>query len=134
MQALSLQSSGKRMLIRNGRPLFFKNKRATDYHKLIRAYVARYLPKQPFLEPLHVRVDFYLERPARLNGKKHFAGAIAHDRRPDLDNLQKSLQDALSGFWHDDSQVASLSLRKFYAAKNENPTIHIQINKLTEHE
>jgi Holliday junction resolvase RusA-like endonuclease len=134
IQALSLQSSGKRMVIRNGRPVFFKNKRASDYHKLICAYVARYLPKSPFSVPMHVSVEFHLPRPARLNGKKHFDGIIPHDRRPDLDNLQKSLQDALYGFWNDDAQIASLSLRKFFAAKNQRPHINIQINPIAQNE
>lgn len=132
MSPLSLQSSGKRMVIRNGKPLFFKNKKATDYinHIRILARPFRHLLPQKLDCPLDVSIAFYFDRPARLRGKKHSPDRIPHDKRPDLDNLQKSLQDALSEFWNDDAQIASLRLKKFYVEQNGQPRIVVRINRL----
>lgn len=120
---MSLQTSGKQMVIRNGRPIFFKTKKASDYQKAIRLYASAFKPKTPWDGPIHLKVDYYLERPQRLNGKKQSPECVYHDKRPDLDNLQKGTQDAFRDFWIDDSQICSLSLRKYYCAKGEEPRI-----------
>lgn len=46
---------------------------------------------------------------------------------PDVDNLVKLLIDAMSdlNFWRNDSQVAKLEVRKFYAEK---PSIYIEVD------
>lgn len=129
---MSLQSSGKRMVIRNGKPVFFKTKKASDYQKIIRLYTTQFKPKQPWDCPIHLKVDYYLERPQRLNSKKHSPECIYHDKRPDLDNLQKGTQDAFKDFWIDDSQICSLSLRKYYCGKGEEPRIVFNMIQLTQ--
>jgi Holliday junction resolvase RusA-like endonuclease len=73
-------------------------------------------------------VTFVIRRPQSLGGKKHPEGRLLAPKRPDLDNLQKGLQDALKGFWEDDSQIVELNLRKVYAAKGEEPKIEVQIH------
>jgi Holliday junction resolvase RusA-like endonuclease len=70
--------------------------------------------------PVSVAMIFYMPRP-----KSHFAtsGAIKpsapqqwHTSKPDADNLAKAVLDALTTLrvWHDDDQVAELSVQKFY--------------------
>lgn len=51
---------------------------------------------------------------------------------PDLDNYAKATLDAISkaGLWHDDGQVADLTLRKFYAARGESPSVEIRLEAL----
>lgn len=51
------------------------------------------------------------------------------DTKPDLDNVQKLLQDCMTevGFWKDDAQIASLICEKFWA---EIPGIYIGIDKI----
>lgn len=127
---MSLQTSGKQMIIRKGRPIFFKTQKASDYQKIIRLYASKYRPSVPWDCPIHLQVDYYLERPMRLNTKKFGVCAQYHDKRPDLDNLQKGTQDAFKGFWKDDSQIVALTLRKFYAPAGSQPWIDVQMNKL----
>jgi Holliday junction resolvase RusA-like endonuclease len=124
---MSLQSSGKRMIIRHGRPVFFKTKRASDYQSIIRLFARKYRPVAPWECPITLCVTYYLERPARLNKKSITTDPIPHDKRPDLDNLQKGTQDALEGFWLDDAQICSMHLFKRYCEKGGSPRIVITI-------
>jgi len=120
------------MMIRNGRPIFFKTKKASDYQKIIRHYACHFKPKKPWGGPIHMSVAYYIERPNSLNTKKFSGRAIRHTKRPDLDNLQKGTQDALRDFWIDDSQICSLAITKYYCAKGESPRIHFVIIKADE--
>ena len=130
---MSLQTSGKQMVIRKGRPIFFKTQKASDYQKIIRLYASQHRPKEPWECPIYLQVDYFLERPARLNTKAHGAGAQYHDKRPDLDNLQKGTQDAFKGFWLDDSQIVALNIRKYYCPFGEKPWIAISMSKLNKY-
>jgi Holliday junction resolvase RusA-like endonuclease len=127
---MSLQMSGKRLQIRNGKPIFFKTSKASNYQKFIHLYSQRYLPQKPWDCAIKLEVDYFLERPMRLNNKKTSPCAILHTKRPDLDNLQKGTQDALKCFWVDDSQIASLNIRKFYVEAGGKPSIKVKISKL----
>lgn len=129
---LSLQMSGKRLQIRNGKPIFFKTKKASDYQKIINLYSIKYKPKAPWDCAIRLEVDYFLPRPMRLNTKKTPQYVLRHTKRPDLDNLQKGTQDALRDFWLDDSQIADLAIRKFYVAVGQQPCIKIRITKINE--
>jgi Holliday junction resolvase RusA-like endonuclease len=92
-------------------------------------------PAQPLGCPLAVRLDFYFPRP-----KKHFKKAALRDNaplwyvaKPDADNLAKAVLDALTavGFWHDDNQVAKLSVRKLYTRQNGYTGCAVAINEIT---
>ena len=127
---MSIQFAGKRVMVRAGRPVFFKQKRASNWDALIARLSAPYLPAQPFTGALYMDVTFVVRRPQALMGKKHPPGRIPHLKRPDIDNLQKGLQDALKAFWVVDSQIADLHLTKWYAAKNEEPSIRVRIQPI----
>ena len=127
---MSIQFAGKRVMVRGGRPVFFKQKRASDWDTQIARLSAPYLPAQPFAGALYMEVTFVIRRPKALMGKRHPDGRIAHTKRPDIDNLQKGLQDALKAFWVDDSQIADLHLTKWYAAKDEEPSIRVRIQPI----
>jgi Holliday junction resolvase RusA-like endonuclease len=62
--------------------------------------------------------------------KKQAEDFVWKTTRPDLDNLQKALQDMLTqnGFWEDDAQIAELITRKIWVKKN--PGIKIKVDKL----
>ena len=127
---MSIQFAGKRVMVRAGRPVFFKQKRASDWDAQIARLSAPYLPAQPFTSALYMHVTFVIRRPKALMTKKAYDGRIPHIKRPDIDNLQKGLQDALKAFWVDDSQIANLQLEKWYAAKDEEPSIRVRIQPL----
>ena len=125
----SLQFGGKRMIIRGGRPTFFKNAKAKAYGDAIKALSRQHMPQEPLEGPLAVDFIFILPRPSRLNRKSDPAGLIPCPARPDRDNLQKGTQDALADFWIDDGQIFDGRTAKFYAEKGGTPRILVRIRQ-----
>ena len=76
-------------------------------------------------------MTFVMTRPQRLMRKKDENCRVIHDRKPDLDNLQKSVLDALtkSAILLDDSLVCSCTAEKYYADKTEPAHIEIHIQE-----
>lgn len=76
--------------------------------------------------PVRVVAEFYLPRPKSL-GKK----PAPHVKSPDLDKLQRSVGDAMSGVvFRDDSQIVGWKVSKFYAAVGEAPHAVIVVTPL----
>ena len=93
-------------------------------------------PDKPFSCPLRVGITFYFARPKSHYGTGRNAGKLKlnaprlHTKRPDRDNLDKFVLDALDGvFWLDDSIVCDGRLRKVYS---ERPRTEIEIEILQE--
>lgn len=82
-------------------------------------------------EPLEIECIFIFNRPDYMHAKKYPAERVAHTKRPDVDNLVKAINDVLqaTGVIKDDSQIYYLSCRKYYSAKEEGPSINIEIKK-----
>ncbi len=54
-----------------------------------------------------------------------------HAKRPDADNIAKAIKDGLTGvFYHDDSQISELFIRKRIAAQGEAPRIVVSLYTL----
>lgn len=89
------------------------------------------IPKEPLDCPLKVRMQFFFKRPLRLLSKKAPDEHIRHIGKPDCDNLEKAVLDALTqiGFFRDDSLVCDLHTEKFYSRKNGRPGMWIEISK-----
>lgn len=88
------------------------------------AHAARaHRPAVPLEGPLRVAIDFLLPRPKGLMRKRDPEGEIPHTNRPDRDNLEKAVLDALTqdGWWRDDCQVYGGEVRKFYHSKTGVP-------------
>jgi len=109
--------------------MFFKNKAAQGYQDTIALLSRQYAPKTPHPEPLRVDFRFVLPRPQRLNRKQDPSGLVPCSVRPDRDNLQKSTQDSLIGFWFDDAQIVSGETSKFYAEKEGSARIEVVISR-----
>lgn len=65
----------------------------------------------PFYGPVRMTLLFAYEQPktAMWNGR-------LMDSKPDLDNVSKTVMDALNGvLWHDDSMIIGMHAEKFYA-------------------
>lgn len=67
---------------------------------------------------LAVEIFAYYEIPKSTSKKKRVemeAGRIRPTKKPDADNIAKSILDALNGLaYHDDAQVVQLNVFKFY--------------------
>lgn len=92
------------------------------YKKVIAMQARLVGPSQPTEGPVAVTLVFVLPRPKRMPGKDRHP----HCCKPDIDNLEKAVLDAMQGvFWFDDSQVAVLQSAKFVAAKDESPSVTV---------
>ncbi len=86
---------------------------------------------EPLQGPLRCDISFIMPRPQAMIWKKRPMPRVPHDKKPDRDNLDKSVMDALKGLaWNDDAQVAQGFLAKWIAAGDEQPHVTIVIVKL----
>ena len=88
------------------------------------------MTREPLETPLAVYLYFRLPIPRSHSKKRQEAclnGSERPIKKPDIDNLAKSVLDGLNGVvWHDDSQIVSLHLTKVYA---RNPGIDLLIRE-----
>lgn len=109
------------------------------------AYLVKSLWQGEKLEgPLKVRMTFYMKAPQSISKKptprakpktwerydRFVNEQIPHHKKPDTDNLIKSLFDSISdagNVWNDDNRVAWLSAYKVYSP---NPRIEVEIEEL----
>lgn len=84
-----------------------------------------------FLGACFVELDIRVMIPASWSGKRK-AGAVRGEikaiSKPDIDNCEKALFDAMNGVvWRDDSQVVEVAKRKRYA---ETPGVVVIVREL----
>lgn len=109
-------------------------KTTSDYENEIREAVIRQwgvdanYPVYPRGYPLRVDIDFVFPRPKRLMRHKDPDGLIWCDPKPDRDNLDKAVLDALKGvLWEDDCLPVTGMVQKFYAEKDGDPRVCIRV-------
>lgn len=86
------------------------------------------LNKAPFEGPLGMKLEVYLPRPKRLDGKKGSFCATWHSGKKDVDNLFKSVADALTGVvYRDDGQICNATIQKFYHERDGWPRVYVKI-------
>jgi Holliday junction resolvase RusA-like endonuclease len=99
--------------------------------------VRPHLPGAPLSGPLAVTIEFWMPRPEnhfvaskRARGLKTRAPEF-HTIRPDADNLAKAVLDAFGhlALWHEDDQVAKLTVTKRYEDPACGPGASIRIER-----
>lgn len=122
-----------------GRPKFSKiggfvrtytPKKTSDYEAQVKAIAQNAMTREPLETPLSAFLYFRLPIP-RSYPKKRVAACLSGSERPikkpDLDNLAKSVLDALNGVvYKDDSQLVSLHITKVY---DHNPGVDIMVRE-----
>lgn len=113
----------KKVTAKSGKPRYYEPDNVERARAIFRAALAEHRPLRPLRGPLRMTCRWCFPPT-----KSHHAGEWKQTR-PDLDNMQKLLNDCLTDlcFWHDDAQVASMLLEKAY---NEIPGVFIQIESL----
>lgn len=120
--------------VAKARPRFTKRgfaytpKTTADYERLLQAEAIQEMNGQePFTCPLRVRLEYWFSIPKSYSRKKHeeLIGQ-PHIKKPDLDNLVKTL-DALNGVvFKDDSQIVDIRAQKMYG---ETPYTVIEVTR-----
>ena len=114
--------------IPQGRPRFTRTghaydpQRSQNYKQLVRFWVTQHLKKidgwKPHENALCVDLTFFLGIPSSWSKKKRIQaiqGEIRPTKKPDTDNLCKSVIDSCNGLlWVDDSIITDLTARKRY--------------------
>lgn len=104
---------------------------ANDWKSMVRAAAREQWNGQAFAGPVVVYVRFFMPRPKSHFNKKGLKVDAPHfvTSKPDLDNLEKSLLDALTnlGMWRDDAQVAWVDKQKIYT--NNQPFAKVAIRE-----
>ena len=99
------------------------HKEAGSAHKAKQTYWAAlyaFKPEKPLEGPLRLALGFVWPWRASESAKAKAAGYIFSPVRPDADNLSKLVCDAMTstGYWCDDSQVASLHVTKGWGERH----------------
>ena len=80
--------------------------------------------------PVFVRLVFVFPRPSNRIWKTRAMPREPHAKKPDVDNVFKSLADSLNGLlWIDDSQVVTLCATKWIASGDEQPHVEVRIEE-----
>ena len=109
---------------RHGKGFTYSDKDQVRWEQQFALYDSQFKPQQLLEGSIGMAVLFVMPRPKRLYRKKDSPNCLPHTGRPDLDNLVKSVMDAMSTWWHDDAQVSSILAKKCYAEKHQSPRIH----------
>ena len=92
-------------------------KETQEYEKSIRNVVKEQMTER-YAKWAYIKMDFNYALPKSATKKQKQMVDIApviHTKRPDLDNLQKSVLDALNGIlWEDDAIVWAIVAQKHY--------------------
>lgn len=114
--------------VANGRA-YIPSKHPIHAFKAALRLLARQECRAPLEGPVAVTLHFVFERPKRLS--KKIERRIHKSTKPDIDNLEKAVLDALNGIaWADDGQVCSVVKAKYWAAIGEAAGTEIQILEL----
>lgn len=108
--------------IRNGKPYGYKKQKVKDAEKLFALALKPHRIPEPIEGAIKLTIVWsYQTKDKKRNGK-------LKTTRPDLDNLNKIIQDSLvkAGFIKDDSQVAILQAYKAWTSHDEHIGITIE--------
>lgn len=85
----------------------------------------------PIAGPVQCDLVFVMPRPKSMIWKTKPMPRVAHIKKPDRDNLDKAVMDALTGLaWRDDCQVCCGTIQKVVASGSEQPHVEVSIGCL----
>lgn len=123
----SVTHQEKSVRVVRGKPVFYMPQRLADARTQFAAKLKQFAPAKPFTSPFRLDVTWMFTPPKALKDA-HFPRW--KDTKPDLDNLQKMLQDVMTecGFWKDDALVCLMTIAKIYCAPGERHGVLIGID------
>lgn len=120
-----------RFAMRGKYPIAYTPAKTRKAEQDIIKQILPYRPKEPLTTPIDITIYFYLPIP-KGKSKKFIKEAllfkILPDKKPDIDNLIKTILDSLNTiFFKDDKQIVVLHAGKWYS---DNPRTEITIREL----
>jgi Holliday junction resolvase RusA-like endonuclease len=110
---------------------YLPTKHPVHQYKRAIAEAVKDWPKYGKGVPLSLELWFWLPMPASWSKRKQAANLWKpHTQKPDIDNLTKAVMDAMSGCWHDDCQVADLTVRKRWCTSGEGGRVLISLEAM----
>lgn len=111
-----------KVVMRNGKPIFYEPPELKDARQKLCAYLAKHKTTEPYDCGVRLTTKWLFPNGKHKDGEYKLT-------KPDTDNLQKLLKDCMTdvGFWKDDCFVASEICEKFWA---DTPGIYIKIEEL----
>lgn len=113
-----------RVTTRGGFARAYTPKRTVDCENRIRAAYLNEYPigmKWKSKEPLEIVINVYFEIPKSATKKAReqmILGYVRPTKKPDADNLMKTICDSLNGLcFQDDSQIVEATINKWYAVE-----------------
>ena len=107
--------------MRNGQTRAYNSEKSVVYKRIVKAAALSEMNRQQLTmtdRPLAMRLTFVFTPPKSYTKKKLEAvksGELRYTKKPDLDNLAKSILDACNNtVYKDDSQIITLSINKEY--------------------
>lgn len=106
----------------------FTDEKTKNYEGVLRVLALRHRPKELLCKQACLTVKFFMPIPKSMKKNdaiRAYAEQLPHLNKPDLDNMEKSVKDAMNGIiWTDDSIVWSVFKKKMYS---KNPRIELVI-------
>lgn len=102
--------------------MYTPTRTSTFEEKVKSAFLEKYSIQIGLTEkPLVATIKVYFETPKSLSKKKRTSLMYTpYNKRPDCDNLAKSILDALNGLaYKDDKQITYLTIEKLYGEENK---------------
>ena len=119
--------------VRLGRYSRYTPEQTKNYENWVKlSFINQYPSFKPLENELAVSIKAYFEIPKSASKKKReqmLKGNIRPTIKPDLDNIAKSVLDALNGLAYlDDKQIVFLEVEKFY---DENPRVELMVEEIS---
>ena len=132
--------------VAQGRPRFYRrgkyvsavDPQASRVYKADISYIAKKELEKIGFEKLMegaigLKIKAYFPCPKSQYRKTNPRPERHHPKRPDADNIAKSVKDGLNGvLYHDDGQIAELIIKKRIAVQGEPPRLEVEIYALPE--
>ena len=125
------------------RPRVFTNKagktqavtpqKTLNYENLVRWVLTNTEGFKPLTGEIEANITAYFKRPKSMTKKdRRLAdeGKLNPTKKPDADNICKSILDAANGIaYHDDSYVTVVTVAKKYAEEGEEPRVEVTLTE-----
>jgi Holliday junction resolvase RusA-like endonuclease len=113
-----------RAAMRGEYPIIYTPKNTVQFERYVKQIATEHAPPKPLTGAICLDLKFMVQRPQSLPAKIRY-----NTKKPDIDNLAKSVMDALEGIIYErDAQIVSLLVNKDYGP----PCCDIIIEELAE--